>query len=172
MGYVYSSLLSGNSLVSDGINVYSVPVSILLIILGLTGLVLGGNLVVQKSVAIARYFSMSEKLIGLTIVSIGTSLPELATSVVAAFKKKSDLVIGNVIGSNIFNILLILGLCAFINPINYNPAFNADLIILSFASFFLFFAMFTGVKKKLDRWEAAILLMGFIGYMVFIILRN
>jgi cation:H+ antiporter len=135
-------------------------------------LVLGGKLVVDNAVSIANTLGVSEKIIGLTIVAAGTSLPELVTSVVAAFKKKSDIAIGNIVGSNIFNIFLILSISSLIRPIDYNPAFNTDLYILAGGTIFLFTAMFIGKKKKLDRWESAILLSAYIGYTVFLVSKE
>lgn len=114
---------------------------------------------------------ISEKIIGLTIVAAGTSLPELATSVVAALKKNNDIAVGNIIGSNIFNIFLILGVSSLINPIPYDKVFNTDLYILAIGTILLFVAMFTGILKKLDRWESAILLLIYVGYTVYLI-RN
>jgi cation:H+ antiporter len=146
--------------------------SIVLIIAGLAGLILGGKMVVNESSKLAAQFGMSEKLIGLTIISIGTSLPELATSVVAALKKNSDMAIGNIIGSNIFNIFFVLGICAVLNPVEYPRSLNADLILLGIATLFLFTAMFTGKRRKLDRWESVLLVLLFIAYMVYIIARN
>jgi cation:H+ antiporter len=143
-----------------------------LIIAGLAFLVAGGKLVVEKSTGIATALGMSEKLIGLTIVSIGTSLPELATSVVAALRKNSDMAIGNIIGSNIFNILLILGVCAVVRPVGYNISLNQDLLIMAAFTLLLFIAMFTGKRKKLDRWEAMVLAISFLGYMIYIVSRN
>jgi cation:H+ antiporter len=137
-----------------------------LIGIGLTGLVLGGKLVVTNAIELATVFGISEKIIGLTIVAAGTSLPELVTSVVAAFKKNSDIAIGNIIGSNIFNILLILSLSAFVSPIEFNIEFNKDVYLLGAGTLFLFVAMFTGKKKKLDRWEAGVLLVAFIIYTI------
>ncbi len=138
-------------------------------IVGLTGLLIGGWMVVTNAVEIATILGMSEKVIGLTIIAAGTSLPELATSVVAAIKKNSDIAIGNIIGSNIFNIFLILAVSSIINPINYDRLFNTDLYILAGGTIFLFIAMFTGQKKKLCRWEAAILLISYIGYITYLI---
>lgn len=139
------------------------------IIFGLAGLIIGGKLVVDHAIIIASDFGVSKKIIGLTIIAAGTSLPELVTSVVAAFKKNSDIAMGNVIGSNIFNILLILSISSFVNPIEYNIAFNTDVYMLIGGTIFLFIAMFTGKKKKLDRWEAAVLLIVFIGYTIYLI---
>jgi cation:H+ antiporter len=157
---------------ADEIKVYSLLKTWIFIILGFIFLFLGGKLVVDYAVIIAREFRVSEKLIGLTIVSMGTSLPELATSVVAAIKKRSDLIVGNVIGSNIFNILLILGVSAQISPISYDTVFNLDVAILALGTVFLFIAMFTLKPRKLDRWEAFVLLIIYIVYMVFIISRK
>jgi cation:H+ antiporter len=140
-----------------------------LILAGLAGLVLGGKLVVDNAVAMAQSFGVSEKIIGLTIVAAGTSLPELATSVVASMKKNNDIAIGNIIGSNIFNIFLILGVSSLINPLDYSSSFNTDLYILGAGTLFLFLAMFTGKRKRLDRWEAAILLIAYLGYTVYLV---
>jgi cation:H+ antiporter len=148
---------------------YSALKMTLLIVGGLAGLVIGGRLVVTSAVEMARVFGMSEKLIGLTIVAAGTSLPELATSVVAALKKNNDIAVGNIIGSNIFNIFLILGLSSVIQPVSFSTVFNADLLLLTFGTLLLFIAMFTGKSHRLDRWEAAILLMMYIGYTVYLV---
>jgi len=142
-----------------------------LIFIGIAGLVIGGNLVVSSSIIVATFLGISEKTIGLTIVAMGTSLPELVTSVVAALKKNNDIAIGNIIGSNIFNISLILSVSAFIRPINYNPTFNGDIYVLALGTIFLFIAMFTGGKKKLDRWEALVLLVTYLIYTIYLI-RN
>lgn len=142
---------------------------ILLIAAGLAGLIAGGQLVVNNSVKVASMLGISEKIIGLTIIAAGTSLPELTTSVVAAVKKNSDIAIGNVIGSNIFNVLLVLGISIFINPVDYKPSFNTDLIIMTAGTVFLFIAMLTGKRKKLDRWEAALLLIFFLAYTTVLI---
>ncbi len=140
-----------------------------LILIGFAGLIIGGQLVVDNSVKIAGLLGVSEKIIGLTIVAAGTSLPELVTSVVAALKKNSDIAIGNVIGSNVFNLLLILSISSFIHPIVYKATFNTELFILIAGTVFLFMAMFTGGKKKLDRWEALILLTFYISYTIVLI---
>ncbi|MGB3976468.1 MAG: calcium/sodium antiporter [bacterium] len=148
-------------------------VNLLLFIgIGITALVIGGRFVVKSAVQLAQALGVSQKIIGLTLVATGTSLPELMTSVVAAFKKKDDIAIGNIIGSNIFNILFILGISAIIRPIIYDPLFNTDLIVLSAGTIFLFIAMFTGEKKRLDRWEAGVLLAGYVGYLLYLIARE
>ena len=140
-----------------------------LIVIGLTGLILGGKLVVDNAVKVAVVLGISEKIIGLTIVAVGTSLPELMTSAVAAIRKNSDIALGNIIGSNIFNIFLVLPLSSLINPVQFNPSFNLELYLLAGGTLVLFIAMFTGGRKKLDRWEAAILLAIYIFYTVYLI---
>lgn len=146
--------------------------SVIFIIGGLAGLICGGNLVVNNAVLIAKHFGVSEKLIALTIISIGTSLPELATSAVAAYKKKSDIAVGNIIGSNIFNIFLILGVSAIINPVQYDVIFNSDITALLLSTLALFLCMFTITKRKLDRAESALMLILYCFYTVFIIYRK
>lgn len=143
-----------------------------LIAIGLFGLVVGGKLVVENAIVIATNLGVSKKIIGLTIIAAGTSLPELVTSIVAAVKKNSDIAIGNVIGSNIFNIFFILSISSLINPIDFNPSFNQDIYLLLGATAVLFIAMFTGKKKKLDRWEALILLITFLLYTFFLIMKE
>jgi len=143
-----------------------------LIIFGITGLIIGGKLVVDNSIDIATKLGVSQKIIGLTIIAAGTSLPELVTSIVAALKKNSNIAIGNVIGSNIFNILLILSISSFINPIKYNPNFNQDLLILIGGTVFLIIAMFTGKRKKLDRWEALILSSFYLIYTTYLVSKE
>ncbi len=140
-----------------------------LIILGFSGLIIGGKLVVDNSIGIATDLGISQKIIGLTIIAAGTSLPELITSVVAAFKKNSDIAIGNVIGSNIFNVLLILSISSLISPVKYSPIFNLDFLILIGGTAFLILAMFTGKRRRLDRWEAAILLGFYLIYTGYLI---
>ncbi|MFA5667647.1 MAG: calcium/sodium antiporter [Balneolaceae bacterium] len=150
----------------------SIPKISGLIALGLAGLVFGGRLVVINAVDLATTLGMSEKIIGLTIVAAGTSLPELATSVVAILKKNNDIAVGNIIGSNIFNIFLILGVSSIINPIQYSVAFNTELYLLACGTIFLYLAMFTGQKKILDRWEAALLLITYLAYMIYLISKE
>ncbi|MFC0264460.1 calcium/sodium antiporter [Fontibacter flavus] len=140
-----------------------------LIFAGLGGLVLGGKLVVDNAVAMAQSLGVSEKIIGLTIVAAGTSLPELATSVVAAMKRNADIAIGNIVGSNIFNIFLILGVSGLIRPLNFQSSFNTDIYLIMGGTLFLFLAMFIGKKHRLDRWQAFVLLSFYLlytGYLV------
>lgn len=143
-----------------------------LILIGFSGLLIGGKLVVDNSIDIATDLGISQKIIGLTIIAAGTSLPELITSIVAALKKNSDIAIGNVIGSNIFNILLILSISSLINPIEYNQIFNQDFAILIGGTVFLIIAMFTGKRKKLDRWEALILVSFYLIYTTYLVSKE
>ena len=141
-----------------------------LIALGLGLLVAGGRMVVTGAENIALNIGISEKIIGLTIVAAGTSLPELVTSVVAASKKNSDIAVGNVIGSNIFNILLILSVSGLINPITYVTTFNREMLLLIGGTVLLVLFMFLGKRKnRVDRWEGALLMGIFITYTAFLI---
>ncbi|PZX53307.1 calcium/sodium antiporter [Algoriphagus chordae] len=170
--YVFTQLKSEPDNNDIILKKYSTPKIWGLILTGLAGLVFGGKLVVDTAVTMAQTLGISEKIIGLTIVAAGTSLPELATSVVASIKKNNDIAIGNIIGSNIFNIFLILGLSSLINPLEYTVTFNTDLYILGAGTIFLFIAMFTGVRKKLDRWEAALLLVFYLGYTAYLVSKE
>ena len=172
--YIWKTIKTEETIVSASIKETSQKAiwSVARILLGLVGLMLGGKWVVDSSIEIAHYFKISEKVIGLTIVAMGTSLPELFTSIIAIRKNSAGIAIGNVIGSNIFNIFLILGVGGIIRPMEYSIAFNSDLILLIIGSILLLLAMFTGKKRKLDRWEAIILLVIYIAYMVYVGIRN
>lgn len=144
--------------------------SILLLVLGMAGIILGGRLVTDSASNIAIALGMSEILVGLTIVALGTSLPELITSVVAAIKKENDIALGNIIGSNIFNILLVLGLSAVISPMHITASSIVDLSILFIITTITLMFAFTG--KKITRTEGFILLVLYGGYLAYIIARN
>jgi len=170
MLYIYRTMTNATDLdQEDSIKIYSTPVSVGLIILGLVLLVGGGTLVVDNAIAIAQHYGLSDKLIGLTILAAGTSLPELATSAVAAYKKNTDIAIGNVIGSNIFNIFFILGVTGLIRPLPFDIAMDFDLYVLGASTIILMIFMFTLNTRKLDRWEAFLLLSGYIAYTIFLI---
>ena len=143
--------------------------AILYVILGLLGLYFGGKYFVQGAISIATQLGMSERLIGLTIVAIGTSLPELATSVVAAYKKNADIAVGNVVGSNIFNIFFILGTTALIKPLPFSPASNFDIGATILASLLLFVTTLTFGRKKIDRIEGVLFLLIYAGYIIYIL---
>lgn len=136
---------------------------------GLLGLVFGGKWIVDGAIKIAEGFNVSQSLIGLTVVAIGTSLPELATSAVAAYKKQSDIAIGNVVGSNIFNIFWILGFSSVINPLPFSKDSAIDVIMTIVASLILFLIMFIGKKHTVERWQGVIMILIYIGYVAYLI---
>ena len=139
------------------------------ILLGIAGLIGGGRLLVNNAVHIAENLGISQRIIGLTIVSIGTSLPELATSVIAARKNNADIAIGNVVGSNIFNTFLIVGTSAIITPLKAPAGSGIDLIVNIIASGLLFLFVFTGKGRKISRWEGGILVLLYIVYLIYIL---
>ena len=140
-------------------------VNIIYIIVGIIALKIGGDLVVEHSEKIAKMFNVSDKIIGLTIVAIGTSLPELVTSVTAALKKNSDIAIGNIIGSNIFNMLLIIGAAAVISPMNYNTSYNLQMGILIVATIVLGIFPYTDRKDEMTISNGITYLMLYALYM-------
>lgn len=146
--------------------------SILLVIAGLIGLTLGGKWIVDGAVTLAKSFGMSESLVGLTIVAVGTSLPELATSAMAAYKKNVDIAVGNVVGSNIFNIFFVLGISATVRPLPFQTKSNLDIAVVTVSSLLLFLFMFTGKKRSLDRWEGIVSLFLYGGYIALLIIKE
>lgn len=170
--YVYKQLKNDDIAEENSIKLLSPLKTTLFIIGGLAGLVLGGQLVVNNAIEIAESMGISQKIIGLTILAAGTSLPELATSTVAAAKKNADIAVGNIIGSNIFNIFLILSTASLIKPINFNLNFNQDLYILAGGTLFLLLAMLTGKRRRLDRWEALTLLVSYLGYTTYLVMME
>ena len=145
--------------------------AILFIIIGIIFLKFGGDFVVNSSTKIARILGMSEKLISLTIISIATSLPELITSMIAAKRGEIDLAIGNIIGSCIFNIVLIIGTSALISPINYSTSYNKDMVILIIATVLLGLFPFIGKKNEMTRANGILFFGGYIAYMAFLIVQ-
>lgn len=143
--------------------------SLLLIVVGLAGLVIGGRLIVDNAVLIAENLGVSQSVIGITIVALGTSLPELATSVVAAIKKNTDLAIGNVIGSNLFNIFFVVGISAVISPLNAYSGFILDAGMNILSGLLLLIFMFT--KRDINRYEGLSLLIIY-GIYMFFLLQN
>jgi len=139
-----------------------------LILVGLAALVLGGQWIVDGAVSLARLFGYSESFIGFTIVAVGTSLPELATSIVAVRKGNTDLAIGNVIGSNIFNTFWVLGLSAVISPMDFNPDDNFSIWMNIGSSAVLFMMLFVGKRHQLERWQGALLLLAYVGYIIYL----
>jgi cation:H+ antiporter len=140
----------------------------LLMLVGLTGLVVGGQWIVDGAVSLAYLFGYSESFVGLTVVAVGTSLPELATSVVAVRKGNTDLAIGNVIGSNIFNTFWVLGLSAVISPMDFNADDNFSILLNVACSAVLFALLFIGKRHTIQKWQGAFLLLGYMAYITFL----
>lgn len=168
---IYTFVLSKKSGDAEEVEIkpYTLKKSILFVVIGLAGLVIGGRMLVMGAVNMAQMFGISERIIALTIVSIGTSLPELATSVVAARKKNTDIAIGNVVGSSIFNTFLILGASAILNPIAVSPTSLIDLAVNIIASVLLFVFIFTGKGRKINQWEGVLFLALYAAYLVLLI---
>jgi len=140
------------------------------IICGLLGLIFGGKWIVEGAVKIAEHFNISQSLIGLTVVAIGTSLPELATSAIAAYKKQTNIAIGNIVGSNIFNIFWILGVSSLIKPLPFSPSNDLDIIMTILSSAILFIIMFVGKRHVIERWQGILMVVMYIGYISFLYL--
>lgn len=170
--YTFGITKSDKDIVEEEIKVFSYSKAITFIILGLAGLVIGGKWIVDGAVQIAEFFNISQSLIGLTIVAVGTSLPELATSAMAAYKKQSDIAIGNVVGSNIFNIFWILGASAIIRPLPFSTSSNGDIAMTIFASIVLFLVLFIGKKRVIERWQGVFMVTTYIGYVIFLVLTK
>ncbi|MDR2040460.1 MAG: calcium/sodium antiporter [Bacteroidales bacterium] len=151
---------------------YSVLKSVLLIVLGLAGLIIGGQLLVRGAVNIAESLGVSQRIIAITIVSVGTSLPELATSIVAARKKNVDMAVGNVVGSNLFNTFLVLGASATVMPVRVTWESITDVTVNILASLLLFMFIFFSKKQQLGRWSGSLLLLVYVAYIIFLILRR
>lgn len=146
--------------------------AVVMIVGGMLGLFYGGKWVVEGAVKIASTFGLSEAMIGATIVALGTSLPELATSAMAAYKRRTDIAIGNVVGSNLFNIFWVLGLSAIMNPVSFSPKLNTDVIILLVATILLFFFAINGGRHHIEKKEGVIFLICYVAYIVFLIMRG
>lgn len=144
---------------------YRISTSVFMIITGIILLTLGGRLIVIYAVRLAASAGIPERIIALTIVSLGTSLPELATSAVAAKKRNVDIAIGNVVGSNIFNVFFILGISSCISPISVLPVNNLDMLVNILASIMLFIFIFTGRGRMVERWEGAVLIVLYLLYL-------
>ena len=153
----------------EGIKEYKIGVSILLILAGLAGLIIGGRLFVNSATELAKMFGVSDKFIAITIMAAGTSMPELATCIVAALKGRGQLALGNVLGSCISNILLILGGAALIHPLSFNGITYVDLGVVLLSALVILASAYMFKKKELDRYEGAIFVLMEIGYMWYLI---
>lgn len=170
--YIWSSFRSDNADPEedgDGIKEYKTGMSVLLIVAGLAGLIIGGRLFVNSATELAKMFGVSDKFIAITVMAAGTSMPELATCVVAALKGRGQLALGNVLGSNISNILLILGGAALINPLSFSGMTYVDLGAVLLCAIFILGSAYLFKKKQLDRFEGVILLLMVAGYMWYLI---
>lgn len=153
----------------EGIKEYRMPVSVLMIAGGLAGLIFGGRLFVNAATELAKAFGVSDKFIAITVMAAGTSMPELATCVVAALKGRGQLALGNVLGSNISNILLILGGAALIHPLSFGAMTFIDLGLVSVCALLILASAFMFRKKELDRFEGALFILIEVGYMWYLI---
>jgi len=151
---------------------YGLFKSLIWVVLGFLGLAIGGSWIVSGATHMALALGMSESMVGLTIVAIGTSLPELATSAMAARKRNVEIAVGNVVGSNIFNIFFVLGISSVIRPLPFEAKNNVDIGVVILASLLLFLCMFTGKKRSLDRWEGIVFLFFYGAYLTFLIIQD
>lgn len=176
LSYVFRIIKRDRKLKKEASNIeikeYSYFIISLMIIGGLVGLFYGGKWTVDGAVKIAAFFGLSEFLISATIIAIGTSLPELVTCVVAVIKKNQDLAVGNIIGSNIFNIFFVLGVTSIIKPLEIMNYLYLDLILLLFVTLLLFLFMFIGGKNKLNKWQGLIFVIIYLFYILFLIFRG
>jgi len=169
--YIAAMVISAlkNRETADECRILSLPKSLIFIICGLIAVIFGGTLVVDNACLIAKDFGVSENFIGLTIIAIGTSLPELVTSITATRKGDSGLALGNAIGSNLFNILFILGMSATICPLNVLSESIIDCIILLVSAVILY--VFARTKKTMNRWEGIVCVFLYVGYTAYLLIR-
>ncbi len=163
---------SGSDEKQEEVTEFSTTQSILMILGGLVGLVVGGKWIVDGAITFATQLGVSESLIGLTIVAVGTSLPELATSAMAAYKKNVDIAIGNIVGSNIFNVFWILGISASVTPLPFSEKLGLDLIVMIGSTLLLFIAFFVGKKHVLQKWQGVLFIFLYIAYTIFLVARG
>lgn len=149
----------------------SFPKAIALTLTGLAGLIFGGDLFVDSATALARQIGVSDKFIAVTILAGGTSLPELATSLTAAIGGKEQLALGNILGSNVFNAMLILGLSSIITPLSFASMTVVDIAALILSSVLLLIWAYTGRRNRIDRWEGTAMLLCYVAYNVFLFSR-
>ena len=173
--YLYLTMVKNES-PSTEVEAIQIPMpwwkTILFLVLGIIGLYIGGELVSNNAQLIAKAWGMSEAMIGLTVVAMATSLPELITSIVAATKKNSGIAIGNVLGSNILNICVVLGISGLITPLQFDTQMNITLGILFLANLLMLLFVFTGKGRKLSRFEGFLMLLAFSGFMVYTIMAR
>jgi cation:H+ antiporter len=170
--YSYFFSRSESELVPDSISIYSPLRSILMILTGVLGLYYGGSWVVDGAVVIAANFGMSDALVGITIIAVATSLPELVTSVIAALKKNSGIALGNALGSNIFNVFLVLGISAIIRPLPFKSMLNIDLWVMLLANLVVALFVIAGKGNKINRTEGALMMLIYLTYILWLVMNN
>jgi len=172
MAYLYYCFKTGKEdNAADG-DIQPLPKSIVLVLAGLAALIFGGQWFVDNAQVIAKALGVSDKFIAITLLAGGTSLPELATCVVAAAKKKGQLALGNILGSNLFNILLILGLSSVVMPLSFSSIKMIDGITLILSSLCLLVFCFTGTKGKIDRPEGALMVALWFAYLIWLLFNS
>lgn len=169
--YTYLSARTDKHPLSPDVKQQKYYIAILMVIGGIGGLYLGGKFIVDSATNIARSIGISDLLIGLTVVAIGTSLPEMATSIIAAYKRNSDIAVGNIVGSNIFNIFMVLGVSGSIKPLPFSPESNIDILVVCFASVLLFFFSYRGKRPEITRMEGAIMVICYLVYFTYLIVN-
>ncbi|MDD2549679.1 MAG: calcium/sodium antiporter [Bacteroidales bacterium] len=169
--YTYFSSKSEKNPHIPDVKVRKTWLSILLILAGIVGLYFGGQLIVDSAIQIAQSLGIPDSIIGLTVVALGTSLPELVTSAVAACKGNIDIAVGNVLGSNIFNIFMVLGVSSLIRPLPFYPQANIDILMTAFASLLLFIVVLLGRGQRIDRKGGAFFVAIYLSYLVYIIVN-
>lgn len=161
----YSYGIAKNGSDDGDVKIYGWPRTAIMIVVGLIGLVISGKFLVGAATDIALALGVTERLIGLTIVAVGTSLPELMTSIVAARKGQSDLAVGNVVGSNIFNVFFVLGVTPLIAPLPISPSVLWDMAVAVGCSLAVFVFLFIGKRNAIDRWQGALMVAAYVGYV-------
>lgn len=173
LGYVYRTAQEGVlEAAADGPEVSGTGAALLRVGAGVVALALGGEAVIEGALDVTARFGVSESFVGLTVVALGTSLPELATSVGAAWRGKADVAVGNVIGSNVFNFLWVLGVSALIRPLPFDLLSNTDLVMVIVSSALLLLALAVGRSNTIDRWEGGCFLAVYAAYLVFLTQRG
>lgn len=167
--YTFRQARKGKNTEEEGFISMPIWKATILIIIGLVGLIIGGNMIVKYAVMIAQSWGVSEAIIGVTIVALGTSLPEIATAVSAALKKNADLAIGNVIGSNIFNIFLVLGTSSSICPLKIYPTFTVDALMATLSPLLVLVYILLNKKQQLNKWGGLLLLGVYACYLYFLL---
>lgn len=171
--YIAHSFVTGKPSEEDAAETGSrkLWLAVLMVLAGLAGLIFGGNLFVDSATDLARMLGVSDKFIAVTILAGGTSLPELATSLVAALKGRNELALGNILGSNVFNILLILGSSALITPLSLASVTYVDALVLTLSMLLLLLWAYTGRRERIDRWEGALMLLLFGAYYTYLFIN-